>query len=465
MVKIQSSDNNNNNYYYVLCLVSSMIVNLLFITNLYLGSEWNLSWSSRAAREAEAVAAISCSGHGRAYLDGVVVPGSGNQPGCECNTCFSGPDCSIFLPDCDCNADGGDPLFLEPFWMQNAASSALVVAGWHRMSYSFKDSYFISQELETHIRKLHAIVGNAVTDKRFIVFGAGSTQLLNAAVHALSPDNSSSPARVVASIPFYPLYELQTEYFQSVDFQFQGDTSLWKNSSDTSVNLIEFVTAPNNPDGQMNKAVLRGPNAKAIYDHAYYWPHYTPITAPADKPLMIFTTSKLTGHAGSRFGWAVVKDEGVYQKMIQHMSVNTMGVSKDTQLRVLKLLKAVLESEGRKIFEFGHNTMSNRWKKLSNIISLSNRFSLQEIPPQYCTFFNKVRASSPAFAWVKCEREEDKNCYEVLKAAKIISRAGSIFQGQDQYVRLSLLRTQDDFDLLIHRLNKLVSEENGAKTI
>ncbi|KAK4849433.1 hypothetical protein QYF36_024750 [Acer negundo] len=354
------------------------------------------------------------------------------------------------------------------FWNHFGCKMQQVVhLWWHRMSYTYKDSNFISQELETHIRKIHAIVANAVTHKRFIVFGAGSTQLLNAAVHALSPDNSSSPARVVASIPFYPLYEKQTVYFQSADFKFEGDISVWKNSSDTSMNLVEFVTAPNNPDGQMNKAVLKGPNIKTIHDHAYYWPHYTPITAPADGNLMIFSTSKLTSHAGSRFGWAVIKDESVYQKMYDYMGVNTMGVSRDTQLRALKLLKVVLESGGREIFEFGHNTMRNRWEKLSNTISLSNRFTLQQIPPQYCTFFHKVRASSPAFAWVKCEREEDINCHEVLKAAKIIGRAGRIFQGLDQYVRLSLLRSQDDFDLLIHRLSKLVSEwcQNYVKNL
>lgn len=89
--------------------------------------------------------------------------------------------------------------------MQHAASSALVVSGWHRMSYSYSDQSSISKELENHIRKVHAVVGNAATKGRYIVFGAGSTQLLNAAVHALSPNNSLSPARVVASIPFYPV--------------------------------------------------------------------------------------------------------------------------------------------------------------------------------------------------------------------------------------------------------------------
>ena len=77
---------------------------------------------------------------------------------------------------------------------------------------------------------------------------------------------------------------------------------MWKNNSDTDTEIIEFVTSPNNPDGQLNKAVLHGSNVKTIHDHAYYWPHFTAIPAPADGDVMVFTLSKLTGHAGSRFG-------------------------------------------------------------------------------------------------------------------------------------------------------------------
>lgn len=89
--------------YIIFLLSASLILNLYFIINLYEGSEWNLSWSSKAAKEAEAVAAISCSGHGRAYLDSQVF--DGNLPVCECNSCFSGPDCSLFLPGCVADAD------------------------------------------------------------------------------------------------------------------------------------------------------------------------------------------------------------------------------------------------------------------------------------------------------------------------------------------------------------------------
>lgn len=451
---------------YVLCLLlSSAVVNLVLLINMYMGSYYKLnhklSWSTRAAAEAEAVASLMCSGHGRAYLDSLIVAG---RPVCECNTCFQGPDCADFQSGCAADVNSGDPLFLEPFWKQHAASSAVVVAGWHRMSYSYADHTFISQELVKYIRRVHAIVGNAVTDKRFIVFGAGSTQLLNAAVYALSPKNASTPTRVLASIPYYPVYETQTDFFRSIDYVFQGDTSMWKNSSDTSTNLVEFVTSPNNPDGQLKKAVLQVPSAKQIYDHAYFWPHFTAITAPSDEDLMIFTISKLTGHASSRFGWALIKDEAVYQTMSKYMGYSSFGASRDAQLRALQLLKVVVGEE-REIFKFTYKTMSSRWEKLSEALSASQRFSLQNIPPTYCNFFQKVRGPSPAYAWVKCEREEDDDCFEVLKANGIIGREGSLFGAGSRYVRLSLIKSQDYFDLLLDRINKLVSREDGARTM
>lgn len=102
----------------------------------------------------------------------------------------------------------GDPYFLEPFWMEHAESSAILVSGWHRMSYSYDDGSFMSQVLEMQIRKLHETVGNAVTRGKYIVFGAGSTQLFGAALYALSFHNSSSvsPAQVVATVPYFKVY-------------------------------------------------------------------------------------------------------------------------------------------------------------------------------------------------------------------------------------------------------------------
>ena len=87
-----------------------------------------------------------------------------------------------------------------------------------------------------------------------------------------------------------------------MDFNFGGDVSLWRNNSDDKTNLIEFVNSPNNPDGQLKEAVLRSPNVEHIYDRVYYWPYFSAISAQADDDIMLFSISKLTGHAGSRFG-------------------------------------------------------------------------------------------------------------------------------------------------------------------
>lgn len=454
---------------YSLCLLLSLALNLFFLITpaptpaLQLKQNWTLT----AAQEAESVAAIPCSGHGRAYLDGFIDDNDDDQqqtPRCECNSCYGGSDCSVFTPNCPADADSGDPLFLEPFWMQHAAASAVLISGWHRMSYVFDDGAYISAELEKHIRRLHAVARNANTKGKRIIFGGGSTQLLNAAVFGLST-NFSSPGKVVAASPAYPLYKRQTDFFETKRFEYAGDASSLGNSTNRGGNIIEFVTSPNNPDGNLRDAVLKGPSVRSIHDHAYYWPHYTALPAPADEDVMIFTISKLTGHAGSRFGWAFVKDEDVYQTMQMYINTAEMGMGREVQLRALKLIKAILRGNGTEIFVHAYNKMSSRWRALSDIMALSKRFSIQEIPPRFCNFFEKVRGPSPAYAWVKCERQEDENCKAVLREANIISRGGKLFNVEERYTRLSLLKGDDDFNLLLYRLYQLVAEEGTTKAI
>lgn len=98
---------------YGVCLLVSVLLNIFFVTNLlYVGDgKWELrlwkqelEWSQNAAEQAEAVAAVECSGHGRAYLDGEIGD-DGVTPVCECHNCYSGPDCSLFLPDCSANVE------------------------------------------------------------------------------------------------------------------------------------------------------------------------------------------------------------------------------------------------------------------------------------------------------------------------------------------------------------------------
>ncbi|XP_073035358.1 tryptophan aminotransferase-related protein 2-like [Primulina eburnea] len=83
-----------------------------------------------------------------------------------------------------------------------------------------------SRNLQIAVVRLHKLVGNAVTQDRFIVVGTGSTQLIPAALYATSQPNPSEP--------------------------------------------------------------------------------YSSISSTADHDIMLFTVSKCTGHAGSRYGLGVV---------------------------------------------------------------------------------------------------------------------------------------------------------------
>lgn len=90
----------------------------------------------------------------------------------------------------------------------------------------------------------------------------------------------------------------------------------------------------------------------------------------------------------------MVKDKVIHQKMVEYVTHNTFGVSQDTQLRMLKILKAVVHGKG-KIFEVGHKMMKERWERLKVAFSASSRFSLQYVPPQFCTFSQQIREASP----------------------------------------------------------------------
>ncbi|CAO1945182.1 unnamed protein product [Urochloa humidicola] len=339
------------------------------------------------------------------------------------------------------------------------------------MSYVTTDGGFQSVELENHIRRLHRAVGNAVVDDKHLVFAAGSIQLINALVHALSvPDANaaSPPARVVANAPYYPAYRVQTEMFDGREYRWAGTTARWANTSRANSTagggFIELVTSPNNPDAMLREPALAGsPSlAAAIFDHAYFWPHFTHIPAPADEDVMLFTMSKPSGHAGSRFGWALIRDDAVAARVQEYVSNSIMGASRDTQLRMLGIVKAMLANlHGEDdIFAFGHDVMRTRWRRLNAVVSRSRRISLQKMAPEYCTYFNRIREPSPAYAWVKCEREEDEDCYEALLKAKIITRSGVKNEAGKQYTRISLLKSDDDFDVLMERVMDLVNAEN-----
>lgn len=90
---------------------------------------------------------------------------------------------------------------------------------------------------------------------------------------------------------------------------------------------------------------------------------------------------------------------------------------------------------------------------------LSINKKLSEI--QYTYQFFSCFYFYAAFAWLKCEAEEDEECHNVLREANIIGRKGAAFGVENRYVRLSVVNSRDDFDLLLQRLQDLVSKHRS----
>lgn len=355
------------------------------------------------------------------------------------------------------NLDHGDPTMYENFWKQKGEETTVITSGWQHISY-FSDiknvCWFLEPELVSAVTRLHKVVGNAKTDGRHVVVGTGSSQLYQAALFALSPPNASDPMNVVSAAPFYSSYPLMTDYLKSGLHKWAGDAYKFNKQNP----YIELVTSPNNPDGSTRQDVVKGHKGILIHDLAYYWPQYTPILSPADYDIMLFTVSKSTGHAGTRIGWALVKDREVAKKMTTFIEINTIGVSKDSQIRAAKILQAVSDScDGdESFFDYSYKLMEKRWKKIREAVDKTELFSLPDFPPEICSFSGRSFGQLPAFAWLKCEGDVD-DCEGFLRRHKILSRGGKHFGASTKYVRISMLCRDSEFELFTKRLPAIIS--------
>ncbi|KAK2374384.1 tryptophan aminotransferase-related protein [Trifolium repens] len=373
---------------------------------------------------------------------------------------------STFSPNSFVNVQKGDPVAFGPYWEKVRDECTVEIKGDEWMSY-FGDTnnlcWYMVPQMRDAILRLHNVVGNAVTKDKFLVLGTGSSQLYQALLYALSPSEPSDrPINVVAAAPYYSEYKDATDILQSRLFQWTGDASMY----DKDEPYIELVTSPNNPDGTLRTPVVNsGAEGKVIYDLAYYWPQYTPITYEVDHDVMLFTFSKCTGHAGSRLGWAFVKDIEVAKKMIRFVHLNSIGVSKESQIRAAKMIGVIcdgyqnLKSIGSDhlFFDYGKRLMKERWEKFKGAIEQSKVFTLTKYPTSYCHFNKDLSEQYPAFAWLKCV-EGIENGESYLEKLKIRTRGGERFGVDAKYVRVSMIGTDDEFIELCTRLSNAKRE-------
>ena len=353
---------------------------------------------------------------------------------CSCFDCWVGPTCSSRLDGAACVVDAGSgtPYIFEDYWVAHPEAAVTIRPSYH-IGYGAT-----MPRLEKVIRELHALVGNAQLDGRYVVIGIGSTELVSGAMYAmgtlLATKASSSPAQLWAQRPYYSGYCFG-EFWKTDLFGWAGDCggpALNGSAADVKPGpgqrVIELVTSPNNPDGHVRQAQLThsGADVRVVADHAYLWPHFTPITAPVaygNDTVALFTLSKMTGHASTRIGWAVTPDKRVADALGQFVEKATLGIPRENQLRAIAVLEHVVSHRGA-IFGYARQLMLSRWVRLEGIFAEGSHFRLEGRDPAAFDSFSQQMdyAHSPAYAWI--ERLDGGDATSAMLSVGIKGRSG-----------------------------------------
>lgn len=292
----------------------------------------------------------------------------------------------------------GDPAFLHDYLR---STKKIIIRADEGLEYFKKGS----DELRQIIRELHRQNKNVKDIENYhIVLGNGATQLLSAAIHSL-------PGQTVGA--FSPYY---------MRFPNIADTTgkTWINSPTTD---ILIATVPNNPDGtHAAKSIV---NQNTIFDLCYNWSIYTDSVWEADGDILIYNLSKSVGHAGTRIGWALVRNAALAHKMQDFIEHASCGVSYEAQERALAILKLTIRRKNNIILK-GRKELKKRWKELKATGA-------------------PIVNNEGMFAW-----SDNRAWWEALDVETV---AGNDFGEDAKYGRINIGCSRQKFDELLRRIN------------
>eukprot|EP01083_Nonionella_stella_P039481 107364_1 len=417
----------------IIFVVLVSIIIILSFLNLWQAGCFDSKSKSNIADE--------CSGHGRKYND---------LHQCECYECYSGANCEVPETDCMLSAASGQPFLLSEYWTKqrqdNKIPSLSIPIDW-RMPYdreligpfheTAKDG--LASELSQIIRRIHAKYNNVNITNTSLIFGQGASQLTTAAFYAYSRLKGKKITAFAAN-PYYFGYD---EICYAVgEYQCQFNASLDLKHED---NIVEIVTFPNNPDGWEREQVYKDETSWA-YDLVYHWPHYVDELQPLQAPISMFSLTKLTGHASTRFGWAFVQNGQmeVANTMAEWIAQSQRCMTVESVRRAYQILSH-LEEHGDAYFDFIDEKMTKRWEVLVDILDGQNNYVLRS---REGTFF----------AWIECEGKNETEIVSVFGKYNISPRLGSLF-GQPGFVRMNMAQIEEIFDRIMIQFRLLVDSE------
>lgn len=198
--------------------------------------------------------------------------------------------------------------------------------------------------LKELIYQLHESVGNVKNPRDYkIVIGNGCSQLLTA-VSLVNPVGTYAPywSRFDNLIPDLQLFTNEYPHHEKTH------------------DLL--ITYPNNPDGKLSSKVYEA----KVADASYHWPTYYRLEdkIPAlDNDIILFSFSKMSGLSSNRFGWALIRDNGIAVKVAEEVELATCGVSKAAQEVALEVISSFL-LDNTEFFVNSRNILLNRLNEL-----------------------------------------------------------------------------------------------------
>jgi len=307
----------------------------------------------------------------------------------------------------------GNPKFLHDFWSKQSPPVEKFKA--NGLSYSF----YVYPELARLINEIHQQHNNAHTTGKHLVIGCGGTQLVMAALWAFKYNNKVT--NIYTGSDYY-----YCRFQQMVDLL--GMTLNDPYGKQSAV----LLTIPNNPDGD---TISESYYPFEIHDLVYNWTQYG-VTKKYDKDIMIFGLSKATGHAGVRFGWALVEDRKIADLMNSYVEFTTGGASSVAQERAINILSHVIKD--RTVFSFATRCLMSRWEIITQFEVKSNKFTIE----------NKTHGM---FLWLK-----NADGCDILQEANIAGVNGKFFGATEQHRRINMGCSASEFKEFTDRLRKVL---------
>lgn len=374
----------------------------------------------------------------RGCVHGTIFPDNG---ACECFDGFKGPACD--------QADSG-PLdvstnqgFLwEQLWGELEGEPTTTIDSLYRLAYQEPEVFYdrvpgvgIGERLRRVIFDLHDKYANAEVDGYNLVIGYGVSHLINAFQYA----NKEAYGHVHPVFSQKPFYYLLPEFAA-----LNPGLSSWNASTEQPQfplddHPVEILVSPQNPTGRVGHAPIY--DAGHVVDGVFYWPSYTDVDGRLDAETIMFSLSKLTGHSGTRIGWALVKDAEIARLMGDYLYVSTHGISVDAMYRALVILEVFSGSLGDDMFAYVRARLNERYDLIQGVLEHQTEFSI-ESERGFCVL------------WVRCPTE---NCIDTFATHGILGRDGVEF-GTPGFIRLNLMLHDATFGELLARLQRMFAQ-------